>query len=109
MDVFIKGTDGACWHKTYKQDSGWGSWENMGGELKSGKAPDVVQYGGKMEVYITGDDNAVYRKVCENDKWTSGWEYMGGDVDTKPNVVAWDNGKVDVYGTGPDGSCKRCY
>jgi hypothetical protein len=81
----------------------------MGGELKSGKAPDVVQYGGKMEVYITGDDNAVYRKVCQNDKWTSDWEYMGGDVDTKPNAVAWDNGKVDVYGTGSDGSCRRCY
>lgn len=107
MDVFVKGTDGACWHKTYKKGSGWGSWQNMGGKLK--KAPDVVAYKGKMELYITGDDNAVYRRVWENDGWTSTWEHMGGNVDSKPNAVAWDDGKVDVYGTGPDGSCRRCY
>ncbi len=109
MDVFVKGTDGACWHKTYKQKTGWGGWENMGGRLKSGKAPDVVVYGGKIEVYITGDDNAVYRRLCENDKWTADWEYMGGNVDTKPSAVTWGSNKVDVYGTGSDGSCKRCY
>jgi hypothetical protein len=109
MDVFVKGTDGACWHKTYKQKTGWGSWENMGGKLKPGKAPEVVAYGGKMELYITGDDNAVYRKVCEKDVWTPEWEYMGGNVDTKPNAVAWGDGKVDVYGAGSDGSCRRCY
>ena len=28
---------------------------------------------------------------------------MGGNVDTKPCAVSWENGKVDVYGTGPDG------
>ncbi|KAK4150428.1 hypothetical protein C8A00DRAFT_46171 [Chaetomidium leptoderma] len=89
MDVFVKGSDGACWHKTY--------------------APDVVQYGGKMEVYITGDDSAVYRKVCEKAKWTADWEYMGGNVNTKPNAVVWNDSRVVVYGTGPDGSCKRCY
>ncbi|KAK4236794.1 hypothetical protein C8A03DRAFT_35271 [Achaetomium macrosporum] len=109
MDVFVRGTDGACWHKTYKRQTGWGGWENMGGKLKPGRAPDVVAYRGKMEVYITSDDNAVYRRVWENDKWTAAWEYMGGDVDTKPNALAWDDGKVDVYGAGRDGSCRRCY
>ncbi|GAB1315334.1 hypothetical protein MFIFM68171_05544 [Madurella fahalii] len=107
MDVFVKGTDGACWHKTYKKGSGWGGWQNLGGKLK--KAPDVVAYKGKMELYITGDDNAVYRRVWENDRWTPTWEHMGGNVDTKPSAVTWDDGKVDVYGTGPDGTCRRCY
>ena len=109
MDLFVRGIDGACWHKTYRQKSGWGGWENMGGKIKSGKAPDVVVYGGKIEVYITGDDNAVYRRVCSDDKWSSDWEYMGGNVDTKPCAVSWDSDKVDVYGTGSDGSCRRCY
>ena len=107
MDVFVKGTDGACWHKTYK--GGWGSWANLGGKMKSGKAPDVVVYGGKIEVYIIGDDNAVYRKVWEKEKWTADWEYMGGNVETKPSAVAWDDGKVDVYAGASDGSCRRCY
>ncbi|EAQ87817.1 hypothetical protein CHGG_04436 [Chaetomium globosum CBS 148.51] len=109
MDVFVKGSDGACWHKTYKRGTGWGGWENMGGKIKGGKAPDVVYYGGKMEVYITGDDNALYRKVWKDDKWTSDWENMGGSMYTKPNAVTWDDGKMDVYGSGSDGSCRRCY
>ncbi len=79
----------------------------MGGALKY--PPDVAVVEDKMEVYITGKDNVMYRKTWENDKWSSGWETMGGSVESKPNPVVWDNGKVDVYGTGTDGGCKRFY
>ncbi|KAL2264342.1 hypothetical protein VTK26DRAFT_6585 [Humicola hyalothermophila] len=109
MDIFVKGTDGVCWHKTYRSGGGWGGWVNLGGRLKAGKAPDVVVIAGKIEVYIVQDDNAVYRKIWQNDRWTPNWEYMGGNVNTKPSVVVWDGGKVDVYAGAADGTCRRCY
>jgi hypothetical protein len=106
MDVYVKGTDKACWHKTWK-DNAWGAWENLGGDLKY--PPNVVAYDNKMELYITGNDNAMYRKVWQNDKWTSSWEWMGKDMDSKPSPIHWNNGKCDVYGKGTDSTCKRCY
>lgn len=152
MDMFVKGSDGACWWKTYK-DWGkgkgstptppkgnqtstakvppqpsttakpptttppattlpkWGEWENLGGDMKDGVAPEVVEVDGNMEVYITGKDDQLYRKTwdSETDEWSEGWEAMGGNMDSKPSAVMWDEGKVDVYGKGSDGTCKRCY
>ncbi|KAK5657912.1 hypothetical protein OQA88_2461 [Cercophora sp. LCS_1] len=126
MDVYVQGTDGCCWHKTYKNETvkvydekekkekvttvpKWGAWENLGGEMKEGMAPDVVQVDGGMEVYITGEDDAVYRKKWKDGSWTEKWEPMGGSVESKPSTVKWDDGKVDVYFTGKDKTCKRCY
>jgi len=127
MDVVVKGSDGACWHKTYKNEtvmvydekSGknktttlpkWGSWENLGGEMKTDTAPDVVAVDGGMEVYITGGDDVVYRKKWEDGSWTSpDWERMGGNVETGPNAVKWGDGEVDVYFTGKNGDVARCF
>ncbi|CAI4217810.1 unnamed protein product [Parascedosporium putredinis] len=95
LNVYVKGDDGACWHREYKGDK-WGNWQNLGGELKY--PPDVVAYDDKMEVYITAPDDALYRRTWEDDKWSDDWEYMGGSVDSKPNPIVWDNGQVDVYG-----------
>jgi len=126
MDICVKGSDGACWHKPYKNETvitldpatnkttrttlpGWGAWENLGGSMKSDTAPDVAVVDGGMEVYITGDDDAVYRKKWQNGSWSQNWQPMGGNVETQPAAVTWDNGKVDVYFTGKDGTCKRCF
>jgi len=126
MDVYVQGTDGNCWHKGYKNETvtvyddktkknttttlpKWGEWENLGGEMKEGTPPDVAVVGDSMEVYITGEDDAVYRKKWKEGSWTEKWEPMGGNVETQPAAVTWDDGKVDVYFTGKDGTCKRCY
>jgi hypothetical protein len=29
IDVFVRGSDGALWHKHY--ESGWSAWESLGG------------------------------------------------------------------------------
>lgn len=109
--VYVKGKDKHCWHRYYQKDKGWSKWEDMGGKLKY--EPDVVAYAdqGYMEVYYTNeDDNKMYRKTWDGKKWKdSAWEDMGGQMDSKPAPVTWDNGNVDVYGTGMDGTGKRCF
>jgi len=149
MDMFVKGSDGSCWWKSYRDWNSkggttppptptnqsstakvppppastsavgtpttmlpkWGMWENLGGDMKDGVAPEVVEVDGNMEVYITGQDDSLYRKTWDSktDTWTEGWESMGGQMESKPNAVVWDNGQVDVYGKGPDGTLKRCF
>ncbi|VBB80504.1 Putative protein of unknown function [Podospora comata] len=110
MTVAVGGTDGAVWMRTYTNSTGnWGNWMNMGGDVRPGTAPDVVAWGNQMEVYYTGRDGAMYRKKATNGQWTASWENMGGSITTKPSGLAWDNGKVDVYGMASEGSIRRCY
>lgn len=112
MSVFVTGTDGAVWTRTFTNSStgGWSNWVSMGGDVKAGTAPDATAADSRnMEVYYTSDSGAVYRKKMQGGAWTSSWENMGGNVASKPNVLGWDSGKVDVYGMGSDGSTRRCY
>ena len=59
LDVFVKGTDNALWHKWYQ--GGWSSWESLGGVLTS--APAVASWSlGRLDVFAKGTDNALWHK-----------------------------------------------
>lgn len=109
--VCVRGKDNHCYHRYYQKNKGWSSWEDLGGNLKYD--PDIVysESSGYVEVYYTSkDNNKMYRKTWTGSGWKSNdWEDMGGQMDSKPSPVSWDNGSVDVYGAGTDGSGKRCF
>lgn len=47
LDVFVRGTDSAMWHKWY--NNGWSGWEGLGGFLTS--SPCAVSWGnGRIDV-----------------------------------------------------------
>jgi hypothetical protein len=51
LDVFVRGTDRALWHKWY--DGGWSGWESLGGVLTSD--PDAVSWVfGRIDVFVRG-------------------------------------------------------
>jgi hypothetical protein len=59
LDVFVEGTNGALYQKTYQQGNGWSSWQNLGGKLSSSPtaATPFTNNGGtgfNMPVFVRG-------------------------------------------------------
>src|SRR5581483_7891113 len=59
LDVFVRGTDNALWHKWY--DGSWHDWESLGGVLTSD--PSVASWGsGRLDVFVRGLDSVLWHK-----------------------------------------------
>jgi hypothetical protein len=107
LDVFVRGTDRALYHKWWNGSS-WGpsltGWENLGGQLIS--APHVVSWSsGRLDVFVRGLDNALYHKWWNGSSWgpsLTGWESLGGVMSAAPNVVSWGPNRLDIFVRGTD-------
>jgi hypothetical protein len=97
LDVFVRGTDSALWHKWFQ--NGWSGWERLGGVLTS--SPAAVSWGsGRIDVFVRGTDCALWHKWYQNG-W-SGWESLGGVLTSEPAVSSWSSGRLDVFVRGTD-------
>ncbi len=97
LDVFVRGTDNALWHKWYS--GGWSGWESLGGVLSSG--PAAVSWApNRIDVFVRGTDNALWHKWYSG-AW-SGWESLGGVLTSDPAVCSWASGRLDVFVRGTD-------
>jgi hypothetical protein len=72
-DVYITGTNGAMYQKTWTAASGWSNWKYLGGYLTS--SPSVAMEKYCIEVYARGGNGYLYLNEYCNGAWT-GW--MGG-------------------------------
>ena len=97
LDVFVRGTDSALWHKWY--ENGWSDWESLGGVLTSGPAA-VAWDQGRIDVFARGTDSALWHKWYENG-W-SDWESLGGVLLSGPGAVSWGPGRIDAFVEGTD-------
>jgi Common central domain of tyrosinase/Polyphenol oxidase middle domain len=97
LDVFVRGTDSALWHKWY--DNGWSGWESLGGVLTS--SPAAVSWSqGRIDAFVRGTDSALWHIWYDNG-W-SGWESLGGVLTSEPAVCSWASGRLDVFARGTD-------
>jgi hypothetical protein len=102
LDVFGRGTDNALYHDFQVDSNGtWGgTWENLGGVLRS--APAAVSWGpGRLDVFVRGSDNGLWHRWFSNGAW-SGWESLGGILNSGPAVASWGEGRLDVFLRGSD-------
>jgi len=102
LDAFVKGSDHAIWHvKQTSPSSGWGSWQSLGGSLRS--TPTVARnLDGRLEVFAVGWDNQVYHQwQTGNGSWT-GWVNLGGQIAGIPVVGRNLDGRLEVFGLGTD-------
>jgi hypothetical protein len=100
LDLFVKGTDNALWHRFWDGNS-WSGWENLGGALVGG--PAAVSWGpNRLDVFVRGTDNAMYHRFWTGSAW-SGWERFGdGSLTSAPAVASWTAGRLDVFVRGTD-------
>ena len=105
LDVFVRGSDGACYHKWW-DGSAWGGFESLGGQIVG--APEVVSWGAnRLDVFVRGTDGAMYHKWWNGSAWgpsMTGWENLGGFIIASPKAVAWSANRLDVFAQGGDGA-----
>ena len=100
LDVFVRGTDSALWHKWWDGSTWSSGWENLGGVLTS--SPGAVSWGyNRVDVFVKGTDNALWHKWWSGSAW-SGWESLGGVLTSAPTVSSWGDNRLDVFVKGTD-------
>jgi hypothetical protein len=101
LDILVKGTDDAMWHK-YWGVTGWGGFEPLGGIITS--QPNVVSWGpNRLDIFIKGTDNALWNKWWDGSTW-GGWVSLGGILTSAPQAVSWGPNHLDVFIRGNDGA-----
>lgn len=105
LDSFVRGVDGAAYHKAW-DGSSWSDWQYLGGYLTG--TPEVVAWGpDRLDVFVRGGDMALYHKWWDGSSWgpsVTDWEYQGGVLMSHPSVVSWAANRLDVFGIGTDGA-----
>jgi len=98
LDVFIRGSDNALWHRFYDAGS-WSAWESLGGVLSADPAA-VSWSNGRLDVFVRGGDAALWHRWYSG-SW-SAWESLGGVLADAPTVTSWASGRLDVFVRGTD-------
>jgi hypothetical protein len=99
LDVFVRGTDNALYHKFY--DGSWHAFAGLGGALTS--SPTAVSWGpNRIDVFAKGDKSNLIHKWWDGNAW-SGWEDLGGSISSAPDVASWAPGRLDVFARGTSG------
>ena len=99
LDVFVRGTDNAMWHKWW-DGSAWRGWESLGGTQTSG--PGAVSWGpNRIDCFVRGTDNALWHKWWDGSRWR-GWDSLGGVLTSDPTVCSWGSNRLDVFARGTD-------
>src|SRR5207253_1503074 len=77
IDVFVRGTDQAVWHK-WLTGGVWSKWESLGGVVTAGTGPSAASWGAsRLEIFVQGTDKAVWEKTWNGATW-SRWTSIGG-------------------------------
>jgi hypothetical protein len=99
MDVFIRGTDQAIWHRRFDGQQ-WHDWESLGGTWTSAPAAILWSDSGRLDVFARGGDNALWHNWFDG-SWHS-WESLGGILISAPAAASWGAGHLDVFARGSD-------
>ena len=104
LDLFVQGTDGALWHKSYTGSS-WSGWQSLGGKLTSSPAA-TSPTSGVIDVFVRGTDGAIWERTTTNGGTTwSNWASLGGQLASGTGPAASSQGsRLDVFAEGTDGA-----
>jgi hypothetical protein len=105
LDVFVQGTSGAMYQKTWNGTS-WSNWISLGGKLTS--APGATATGNQIGVFVAGTSGTIYYKHWNGAAW-SGWVNVGGTVlsGTSPAAYNWGTSQIGWLVTGTDSNLYR--
>jgi hypothetical protein len=99
IDVFVRGSDGNIWQKSYATSTagGWGAWSTIGGKTASGTGPAAdAQNANSLDVFVQGSDQALWHTSSQGSVW-SAWGPLGGVLTSSPAATAPGNGMIYVF------------
>jgi hypothetical protein len=112
LDVFVRGGDGALWHRWWSPHNdwqGWSPWLSLGGQLFGNPKAVALGYG-RAEVAVRANDNAMWIRSHVPDTpgapgapggWKP-WEWIGGAFKGDPAVTSWAADHVSFAGVAID-------
>ena len=105
VDVFVIGSDKACWHN-HRIGTSWAGWDSIEGLCTS--APAVVARGEIIDVFVRGSDAGLWNRQYDGTKWTA-WRGLGGVIlaGTAPAVTSKDANSLDVFVIGTSNALYR--
>ena len=102
IQVFVRGTDGACWYKEWT-GTAWSSWESLGGQL----APNTGPAG---EVFVQGTDNQLWERSFG--EAGSAWGHLPACPEalsaSSPAVTMSGDGHGEVFVSTASGNLMGC-
>jgi cysteine-rich secretory family protein len=100
LDVFIRGSDDALWHRAWN-GTAWSGWESLGGVL--GSRPAVVTTSAsRIDVFIRGQEGGLWTRTWNGASWGP-WQGLGGVIVGAPSAVSLNSSRLDVFITGQEG------
>ena len=102
LDVFVRGTDNAVWHKWFSGGK-WSGWQSLGGRVIG--EPGAASTGaGKLDLFARGTSNALLaRNYNVTGAGWSAWTSLGGTLTSSPSATVPAAGAMTVFVRGSDG------
>ena len=102
LEVFVRGTDNALWHKWQVAPNGtWSNWNSQGGVLTSNIAA-AKNADGRLEVFVRGTDAALWHKWQAPGGGWSNWASQSGVLMSDVTVARNADGRLEVFVRGTD-------
>jgi hypothetical protein len=95
LNVFIRGTDGAVWQKSWTGTEYTG-WFTLGGQI-IGAPVAITTVPGTVDLFVRGVDRAIYQKHWNGGAWTEWVQIDPTPVDSSPAAVADGQAAVDLF------------
>ena len=104
-EVFATAGSGALSQTAYVPDSGWSSWNTIGGDIAGTPAAIYDPVTGNTEVYATAASGALAEIAYVPGSGWSSWKSLGGSITGSP-AVAYDpvTKNLEVYATAASGA-----
>lgn len=102
MELFVRGTDNALWHKWQTAPNGpFAEWHSLGGTF-SGDPAVGYNADGRMEVIVRGTDASFWHKwqTTVNGPFNADWSSLGGEFQGNPAVGRNEDGRMEIFGRG---------
>lgn len=102
VHIFARGSDGACWKRSWNATTGWAAWASEGGNIVG--APDCCSKSAShlyVAVRSATDAGHIKGKTWTASGgwggWVDIWTSVGGNMESDPSVVNRGDTKMHVF------------
>jgi hypothetical protein len=105
IDLFMRSTQNAVWHRYLPPGGNWMGWEDLGGTATSNASAST--WGSwaenQLDLFERGADNTLWHRSLVSGRWTAWHSLQVGTVASAPAAVSYESERVDVFVRGTDG------
>lgn len=99
ISVFIRGVDGAIWHRRRDSKRGWENewyaWESLGGQIVS--EPKAASWAeGRLDVFAQSTDGRLFHRAFDRGAWGME-EKFDTQISQPPTVIPREAGRIDIF------------